>query len=201
MDVERFADLAAEILDRPARLGGVRLVAVDGPSGAGKTTFARRLARALTEAGAVTTVVHTDELLDGWADQFTFWARLDETVLRPLTRGRPGRHPVYDWGLARFAGEREVPVPDVLIVEGATSARPAAYPRLSFSVFLTADRDVRWRRALARDGPQVAEPLARWMAAEDEFFAATGAIDRVDRVVDGVAMVGHDPESGYLRLR
>jgi uridine kinase len=201
MELERFADLAVEILNRPAHLGEVRLVAVDGPSGAGKTTFATRLAGALNDTGVTATVVHTDELLDGWEDQFTFWARLEETVLRPLAAGRPGRHPVYDWGLARFAGQRDVPVPEVLIVEGATSARPAAYPRLSFSVFVTADRDLRWRRALARDGPEIAEPLARWMAAEDEFFASTGAMDRVDRVVDGVATVGHDPESGYLRLR
>jgi uridine kinase len=200
MGVERFADLAAEILARPARLGGVRLVAVDGPSGAGKTTFADRLARALTETGRQVAVVHTDELLDGWADQFTFWARLEETLLEPLAHGRPGRHPVYDWAQARFGGEREVPVPDVLIVEGATTARPEAYPRLSFSVFLTADRDVRWRRALTRDGPGIAGPLARWMAAEDQHFAATDVRERVDRVVDGVATVGHDPESGYLRL-
>jgi uridine kinase len=200
MTVERFADLAAEVLARPARLGGVRVVAVDGPSGAGKTTFADRLAGALRRTGARVVVVHTDELLDGWEDQFTFWKRLEETVFEPLAHGHAGRHPVYDWHLARFAGEREVPVPDVLIVEGATSARPEAYPRLSLSVFLTADRDRRWERVLSRDGPEIAAPLRRWMAAEDEFFAADGTAQRADRVVDGVAIVGHDPESGYVRL-
>ena len=201
MTVETYADLAAEILTRPARLGAVRLVAVDGPSGAGKTTFAGRLAAALTEAGAAVQVVHTDELLDGWGDQFTFWERLEQTVLEPLTLGRPGRHPVYDWGLGRFAGERTVPVPDVLIVEGATSARPEAYPRLSFSVFVTADPRLRWDRALARDGPAIAAPLRRWMAAEDAFFATVTTAARCDRLVDGVAAVGQDPECGYVRLR
>jgi uridine kinase len=197
MTVERYADLAAEILARPARLGRVRMVAVDGPSGAGKTTFAQRLARWVRDPA----VVHTDELLDGWDDQFTFWSRLEKTVLDRLERGEPGRYPVYDWRLGRFATEREVRVPDVLIVEGATSARPEAYPRVSFSVFVDADRDVRWQRVIARDGPEVAAPLRRWMAAEDEYFAATGTADRADRVVDGVATVGHDPESGYVRLR
>ena len=87
MRVERFADLAAEIGRRPARLGPVRFVAVDGPSGAGKTTFAGRLAGALIRAGRRVEVVHTDDLLDGWEDQFTFWPRLACGVLEPLARG------------------------------------------------------------------------------------------------------------------
>jgi uridine kinase len=199
--VESFADLAKEVLARPARLGSVRLVVVDGPSGAGKSSFAGRLAGALTEAGTRVAVVHTDELLDGWDDQFTFWDRLDATVLGPLERGEPGRYPVYDWLLGRFAGEREVGIPEVLIVEGSTSARPHAYPRMSLVVFLTADREVRLRRALARDGPGIEEPLRRWMAAEEAFFAAARTAERADRLVDGVARVGQDPESGYVRLR
>jgi hypothetical protein len=199
--VERFADLAAEIVARPARLGAVRLVAVDGPSGGGKTTFAGRLAEALRGAGRTVEVVHTDELLEGWQDQFTFWDRLETGVLGPLERGEPGGHPIYDWAAGRFGGWRRVPVPEVLIVEGATSARTEAYPRLSFSIFLLAEPDVRLRRVLDRDGPGVAAPLWRWMAAEDEHFATAGTAFRVDRLVDGAARVGHDPESEYVRLR
>jgi energy-coupling factor transporter ATP-binding protein EcfA2 len=201
MSTERFADLAAEIGRRPARLGSVRLVAVDGPSGSGKTTFARRLAAALGQAGSAVELVHTDDLLDGWEDQFTFWPRLERGVLEPLARGEPGRYRIYDWVRGCFGGNLYVPVPDVLIVEGATSARAEAYLRLTLSVFVTADRDLRIRRALARDGPAIEVPLRRWMAAEDDYFAGAGTVDRVDRVVDGVARVGHDPECEYVRLR
>jgi uridine kinase len=201
MRVERFADLAAEIGRRPARLGAVRLVAVDGPSGAGKTTFAERLASALIRAGRRVEVVHTDDLLDGWEDQFTFWPRLECGVLEPLARGEPGRYPIYDWVRGRFGGDLHVAVPDVLILDGGTSARAEAYPRLSFSIFVTADRDVRWERAMVRDGATVEAPLRRWMAAEDGYFAETGTAERVDRLVDGVARVGHDPEDEYVRLR
>jgi len=199
--VESFAELAEQVLNRPPRLGGVRMVAVDGPSGAGKTTFAERLAGALRALGTETGVVHTDELLDGWDDQFTFWTRLDESVLKPLAHGEPGRHPVYDWALGRFDMVREVPVPEVLIVEGASSARPSAYPRLSFSIFIDADRELRLARVLARDGPAVEAPLRRWMAAEERHFAVAGTAEHADRLVDGVAPVGHDPESRYVRLR
>src|SRR5436305_1845641 len=45
--VGRFADLAERVRTGAPRLGTVRFVAVDGPAGAGKTTFARRLSAAL----------------------------------------------------------------------------------------------------------------------------------------------------------
>src|SRR6266511_4903551 len=45
--VETFAHLASRVMTTVPRLGRVRLVAVDGPSGAGKTWFADRLAKHL----------------------------------------------------------------------------------------------------------------------------------------------------------
>ena len=92
MGAESFAVLAQRILERPPLLGPVRLVAVDGPSGAGKSWFARRLSQA-----AGIPVVHTDDLLDGWEDQFTFWKRLEEQVLEPLRHGRPATYQRYLW--------------------------------------------------------------------------------------------------------
>ena len=57
--VQTFRSLAESILALP---GGVRLVAVDGYGGAGKSTFADRLAAALGGAA----VVHTDDFaVDG----------------------------------------------------------------------------------------------------------------------------------------
>ncbi len=60
----------------------MRVVAVDGPAGAGKTTFAGRLAnRPSATAGADVATVHTDDVLDGWADIVTFWPRLEQWIL------------------------------------------------------------------------------------------------------------------------
>jgi adenylylsulfate kinase-like enzyme len=87
--VGSLVELAKQILDRPARLGPVRLVVVDGPSGAGKTTFADRLAAAVSAEGVEVAVVHTDELVAGWADQFGFRDRLERLVLAPLRAGGP----------------------------------------------------------------------------------------------------------------
>src|ERR687886_2225086 len=102
MTVESFQALAVRVLAGPARLGGTRLVAIDGPSGAGKTVFADRLAGALRQEGGPPSVVHTDDLLDGWADQVTFWPRLEEWVLAPVRRGEPGAYRRYDWHAGSF---------------------------------------------------------------------------------------------------
>ncbi|MBJ7451459.1 MAG: uridine kinase, partial [Blastococcus sp.] len=58
-----IAAVAAGIMAAGPRLGGTRLVCVDGPAGSGKTTFAGRLAAAL---GDDAELVHMDDLYAGW---------------------------------------------------------------------------------------------------------------------------------------
>ncbi len=186
MAAETFGSLAERILERPPLLGPVRLVAVDGPSGAGKSWFATRLAKA-----ADIPLVHTDDLLDGWDDQFTFWARLEEQVLGPLRLGRPATYHRYLWHRQAFGGTPVTVEPAAaVLLEGVTAARREIRPELSFSVFVTAPADLRWQRALARDGrDDVAfrAYLERWRLNEDRHFAADQTAAHVDLLVDGAA--------------
>ena len=186
-----FASLAGYVRDLPPRLGDVRLVAVDGPSGAGKTTFALRLAKQLDAP-----VVHTDDLLDGWDDQFTFWDRLESRVLSPLRHGRTATYQRYQWHLGKFAGPPLIvdPAPAVLL-EGVSAARREIRPELSLAVFVVAPPELRWPRALARDGDDSVAfraYLGRWRAAEDRHFAEDGTAAAADLIVDGAAMTGDD---------
>lgn len=198
--IESFAELAGRVLGRPARLGGVRMVAVDGGTGSGKTTFAARLERALVEAGARVGTVHTDDLLDGWDDQFTFWSRLERTVLEPLAHGHSGRYPVYDWYAGAFTRERDLPVPDVLVVEGVSSARREGERVRTLAVFLDLEPTTRLRRALARDGGAGIEAeLRRWLDREIAWYSHDRPDLHADLVVDALADVGHDPEREYHR--
>jgi uridine kinase len=186
-----FAGLAAHIRGRPPRLGGVRLVAVDGPSGAGKTRFAGRLGH---ELGAP--VVHTDDLLDGWADQFTFWDRLETRVLAPLRHGRAGCYERYLWHRAKFGGNPVVVEPaPVVLLEGVSSARRVIRPELSLAVFVVAPPELRFTRALARDGDDSVAfraYLERWRAAEDRHFADDETMAHAGLIVDGTADHGDD---------
>nr|WP_050777912.1 hypothetical protein [Micromonospora sp. ATCC 39149]QLJ97592.1 hypothetical protein HZU44_22815 [Micromonospora carbonacea] len=201
--VETYAELGRRVLAGPARLGRTRLVAVDGPSGAGKSVFAARLADALAAlpGGGRPPVVHTDDLLDGWADQLTFWPRLERWVLAPLRAGKPGAYRRYSW-VRRCFLPRELPVPPapVVIVEGVSAARAAVRPELTLSVLVTAPAELRSSRAVARDGPGILPELRRWHAGERAHFAADGTADAVDLVVDGAPGLPHDPGTEYVAL-
>lgn len=201
--VETYAELGRRVLAGPARLGRTRLVAVDGPSGAGKSVFAARLADALAAlpGGGRPPVVHTDDLLDGWDDQLTFWPRLEARVLAPLRAGRPGGYQRYSWVRGSFL-PREVPVPPapVVLVEGVSSARAAARPELTLSVLVAAPDELRLTWAVARDGPGILPELRRWHAGERAHFAADATADAVDLIVDGAPAVPHDPDREYVRL-
>jgi uridine kinase len=201
MTIERYADRARAVLATTPGLGPVRLVAVDGPAGSGKTTFAGRLATALRDDGATVGEVHTDDLLEGWTDMVSFWPRLAEWILDPLARGEPARYRCYDWVRGRFQDEwREIAGPDVLIVEGVTSARAAIRPRLALGVFVTASAALRMARGIARDGESLRGEWERWMVGEDRHFAADGTAGHVDLLVDGAPGLPHDPDREYVRL-
>ncbi|GIF70911.1 uridine kinase family protein [Asanoa siamensis] len=191
-----FDGLSRRILRRRPRLGSTRLVGVDGASGAGKTVFAERLAGSVAAVGGVPVpVVHTDDFLDGWDDQFTYWGRLEELVLAPLRAGRAGRHRHYDWGRAAFAGPWvEVPPAPVVVLEGFGAARAGA--ELAFTVLVVAPPRLRLARSLARDGAATRPELLRWRRRENRHFAADHTAERADLVVSGVwsgepVVVGH----------
>ncbi|BCB81941.1 hypothetical protein GCM10022251_52020 [Phytohabitans flavus] len=176
------AEIAREVWARSPRLGETRLVAVDGPSGAGKTSFAAWLADAI---GPGTPVVHTDDLLDGWDDLVTFWPRLEAWVLAPLREGRAGRYRRYDWDAGRFSLKwTEVPAAPVVVLEGVTAARAKIRPELILSVFLTAPLVERIRRTDRRDGGTLSSYLVKWRRDEEAHFAADATAHHADLVVD-----------------
>ncbi len=175
---------------RPARLGPVRLVCVDGPAGSGKTTLAAELAGWCAQAGRTAHVVHLDDLYAGWTGlEGDLWPRLTAQVLEPLRRGRPGRFQRYDWALRRFADWVDVPVTQVLVLEGCGSARRAADPAATLRVWVEADSELRLARGLARDGAGMRHHWEDWMVAEQRHFAAEGTRGRSDLRADGYGQV------------
>ena len=181
-----LAALADAIRSAPARLGGVRLVCVDGPAGSGKTTFAGRLAEAL---GTDAAIVHLEDLYAGWTLTGAV-ARLSAGVLRPLAEGRPGAHHRYDWHAGGFEPEPvRVPVPAVLVVEGCGSAPRALDPWTTLRIWVEAPADLRLARGLARDGAGMAAEWQRWLDTETAQFTAEDTRTRCDLAVDGAAGV------------
>jgi uridine kinase len=177
--------LAADLLAKPPRAGRTRIVAIDGQSGAGKTTFAAALADAIKKRARVE-LVHTDDLLDGWDDQFTFWDRLVNQIIEPLRRGEPAAYRRYDWVKERFDDDLTPVEPaDVVIIEGVSAARADMRRVADLTIFLKVTEEEAWRRLRERD-PEDAMPfLVAWKTREGGYFTADRTADQVDVLVDG----------------
>ncbi|WP_282945379.1 uridine kinase family protein [Cellulomonas endometrii] len=173
------------LLSAPPRLGRVRVVAIDGPAGSGKTTLAAAVAAGCAAAGASAQVVHMDDLYAGWTGlDGDLWPRLSAQVLEPLRRGRPGRFQRYDWEAGRFADWVDVPAPDVLVLEGCGSGRRDGAPDLGVLVWVEAEPATRLERGLARDGAGARPHWERWMRDEAAHFEREGTRGRADVRVD-----------------
>jgi uridine kinase len=181
----RTAELADRVLGAPARLGGVRLVCIDGPAGAGKTTLAARLATAL---GPDAVQVHMDDLYAGWTLTGAV-ARLSAGVLRPLQEGRAGAFHRYDWAAGRFCPSPTVvdPAP-VLVVEGCGSSPRALDPWTTLRIWVEAPVTLRLARGLARDGAELAPEWRRWQVTEAAEFARESTRARAEVRVDGATI-------------
>ncbi len=171
--------LADRIRALPPSCGPVRLVAVDGPAGAGKTTLADRLATALS-----CQVIHSDDFPVPWDEGPGPWFdALDRQVLQPLRHGRPGGFRRYDWVRGDYGERVEVPVAPVLVIEGVGTARTSVAELLAYVIWVEADEEVRLRRVLDRDGEELAARWRSWFAAERAWFTADGTRARADEII------------------
>ncbi|WP_405010302.1 uridine kinase [Kitasatospora sp. NBC_01539] len=176
-----LGDLAALLTALPPSVGPVRLVAVDGHAGSGKTCFADRLAAALGDAP----VVHLDDLATH-EEPFGWTGRLHDQVLAPFARGEDGTYRAYDWTLHRFGAPRTVPAAPVVIVEGVGAGRRAVRPVLAHLLWMELDAVSANERGLLRDGPELASFWQGWIRAERAHFAADPSRPHADLTVDGI---------------
>ncbi|WEV24375.1 hypothetical protein OYE22_03525 [Streptomyces sp. 71268] len=173
-----LTDLAERLRALPPSLGPVRLVAVDGHAGSGKTTFAARLAAALGDAP----VLHTDDLASH-AALFDWQGRLVDEVLEPLGRGAVAHYAVYDWRKRHFAEQRALPPAPVVIIEGVGAGRRVVRPYLACLLWMELAEGDSWCRGQRRDGPEMSAFWAGWLPAERAHFAADPSRPHADALV------------------
>jgi uridine kinase len=176
------------LLEGPARAGTTRVVAIDGRSGAGKSSLAARLRVELRAP-----VVSLEDLYGGWDGLERGVDLLVSEVLEPLGTGRAARVPRYDW-VARNWGEPWVlEPPEVLIVEGAGAGALRAAAYASTLIWIEEPEPVRKKRALHRDGETFTPYWDMWAAQEDAMLAREHTPERADLVITGEAVRGSRP--------
>lgn len=181
LDDELISRIVREARAKAAPAGmRTKVIAVDGPGGAGKSTLANCLAAALGDAQ----VVRTHDFAS-WDDPLNWWPRLVEDVLEPLARNEPARYRRSDWeGRGKEEWREAVPA-DFVVLEGVSASREAFRPFLTYSVWIETPRDLRLRRGLDRDGEQARAQWERWMAEEDDYVRREQPREHADVVVPG----------------
>ncbi|MGL4173387.1 MAG: hypothetical protein ACRCTR_04845 [Actinomycetota bacterium] len=162
------------------RCGFSRVVAIDGRSGAGKTTLAAALSTELSNAP----VLAMDEIYPGWDGLSAGAQMLVEDVLTPLAHGHDGRWRTHDWQANRPGPTRVVTPSPVLIIEGCGAGNKAATPYLSLLVWVDCPDHLRRQRALARDGSSYGPHWRRWADQEEHYAQRDKTAERADLRVD-----------------
>lgn len=177
-------------IDRKLAAKDQVIAALEGGSASGKTTLAALLARLYG-----CSVFHMDDFFlqphqrtaerlaepGGNVDR----ERFEAEVLLPLTRGRPVQYRPYDCR-TRQVGAPVAAAPRALsVVEGAYSMHPALAGAYDLSAFLRIPRKLQRTRILARNGPEAAERFfSLWVPLEEAYFAATGAAERCNMILE-----------------
>jgi len=184
-----IGSLVARLSAAPARCGDTRVVLIDGPAGAGKTTLAARFAVALGDAVAQT--LHGDDMYEGWEGLATLDAVLWDQVLASLAVGEPAGFRMWDWVEDRRTHRIDVPPCPFLIVEGVGVASPRARTVASLTLWVDAPWELRLARGLDRDGHSY-DVRRQWEGFEADTRAvhlASGAREAADVVLDGTVPV------------
>ncbi len=180
--------LMMEIRARRGRVAHPFTVAIDGRSGAGKSTIAGQVARGLNAALIPTDDFFAASITDAEWDQLSpegralaaiDWKRIRSEVLEPLRAERAASWRPFDFA----AGQRpdgtygyknepvEVGPSPVIIVDGAYSSRPELADLLDYTVLVEAPEPMRLARLGSREHSGfLAAWHQRWAQAEEYYF-------------------------------
>ncbi|MEO6530601.1 MAG: chorismate-binding protein [Specibacter sp.] len=169
------------------------IIAVDGRSGAGKTTVAVELA-ALLRRHRTVSLFHLEDIYPGWDGLAGGVERYIDQVLAPLSQGSPATWTAWDWEARNDGASRTTEAAQVVLVEGVGSSLGRAGQFLDAVIWVDAPGHVRKQRALARDGETYAPFWDRWAAQEELLLGDSGSAANADVVVDGTHGVARAPE-------
>ncbi|GHC84707.1 adenylate kinase [Nocardiopsis terrae] len=191
-DRRGWADrVSGAVLGAPGHGPLVRVVAVEGRSGSGKSTVAEEVRRALADRGEPVAVLTMEDLYPGWDGLAEAPVLLRDRVLLPLSRGREASWYRYDWERGGFGTERVGLPADLaegggtLIVEGCGSGAAPVRGLVDLLVWVEAPGRVRAERLDNRDDAEAYAPhRARWARQEDSLYARDHPRDRADLHLD-----------------
>lgn len=171
-------------LRQRALLSGGRLICIDGPAGAGKTTLSHEVADTAPPDRSVN-LVHLDDLYEGWdQDLSEVGPMLLEKLVAPLASGLPAGYQRYDWLTSAYAEWVALPPSDLVILEGVGAGHPVLAEFRATLVWIGADPGLCLARGLARDGEGLRGQWLNWQRREADYFERFAIAQQADVVLD-----------------
>ena len=186
-----FTELVALVTAARDPAGRTAVVAVDGHSSSGKSTFGRRLAAALPNAG----LLHTDDL--AWHQGvFTWDTLLLDDVLPVVRRGEPLDYRPPRWQARDRIGSLTLPgALSHLLVEGVGASQPSLRDSFDLIIWVETDEPTRLARDVVRmeAGEISAQGYVHWMAEENAYTTHERPWEHADLLVNGGESIAYDP--------
>ncbi len=169
---------------------GRAVVAMDGESGAGKSTAASILAEFFSGE-----VVHMDDFFLPMElrteDRLSLpggnvhYERFSEEVLANINQPGKFKYGVYNCSAGEITSTETFSSEGVLIIEGAYSLRPAYGKYYDVSAFITADKKTRLERIRNRNGEASLKIFEeRWIPMEEKYFNAFNIRNTADFIIE-----------------
>lgn len=163
------------------------LIGIDGRSGSGKTLLSSVLAENLADAHEVT-VLRLEDLYQGWDGLQTGMQIFTDEVLPKLAAGETATYQTWDWHAAQSheGGPGDVVTTEpteVIICEGVGVGARANRELLDLLIWLRVPDQVRYDRAMQRDGASYTKQWENWATQERNMLDQDQIYDEADLVL------------------
>jgi uridine kinase len=145
----------------------VKIIAVDGHGGAGKSTLAEQLAKEFNAE-----ILHTDDFAS-FDNPSDWWPRVIKEIFEPIKAGAK----TLSYARSSWAPDhhpepiKDQPVTPIMVLEGLRSTRREFRPYLTYAIWVETPKELCLKRGLERDGQEALPQWEKWIAQEDEYIA------------------------------
>lgn len=172
------------------------IIGIDGRSGSGKTVLSTVLAENLSESHDVT-VLPLENLYQGWNGLHAGLDIFSQNVLPALAAGETVTYQTWDWHAADTTGGAPGKIvttepTEVVICEGFGVGARANRDLLDVLIWLRVPDQVRYDRAMHRDGASYLQQWENWAAQERQVLDQDQIYDEADLV-----LVANEPDERH----
>ena len=169
-------------------LTGQVVISIDGPCGAGKTTFANEIERELHY-----NILHMDDFYLPFDKRDKNWMniiaghmdydRLIENVLIPYKEKRKTNYISYDCHSDKYLQEIPIDLDKFLVIEGSYTSNPILDKYVNAKIFVDINKDEQVKRLTKRNPSVVDKFLSMWVPFENRYFEELKIKDISDLVI------------------